>query len=169
MQVQETYLEKFLKVMDFKFIITCMMLVFCLDFFRIIGDLLDTMNMPVPLVYGTVIFLSVIAPLLLIFYYFRNIPPLWGFLTVFIIACPLTVLIDLIFFSTAPFDLLLTPAYLTGIITVSLSLGAITSGMGLYVRNRKLALVLIIAGTIVYFFQYRNFLLDFIRLAGVFI
>jgi hypothetical protein len=161
-----------MKIPDFRnnrLIIVCVMLVICLDLFRIIGDIMESWNLPLPVTYGVVIFLSVFAPLLLIGFGFRDVPPLWAFSTVFVIAGPLTSLIDLVFFSAAPLDLLTTPAYVAGLLIVSILLATIASAVALYPYKKKQALLMIGAGLILYILQFREILISFIGLITLFV
>jgi flagellar motor component MotA len=74
-----------------------------------------------------------------------------------------------VFFSTAPLDLLTTPAYITGIIIVSVLLGTIAAGVALYNHKKNWALLIIGVGTMLYFVQFREILLSFIGLATLFV
>jgi len=167
MQTHEVHPQLSTGNLNFQLFIVCLMLIFCFDFFRIIGDILEALNLPVLLIYGTVIFMSVITPLLLIAFGFRYVPPIPGFIIVFIITCPMTILIDLVFFSTAPLDLITTPAYLIGIFIVSCLLGVITTGVTVYSSRQNLACILLITGIVLYLFQYRELFFDLIGLTGV--
>jgi hypothetical protein len=160
------------KILDFgnnRLVIVCIVLVICLDFFRVIGDIMESWNLPLPVTYGVVLFLSVFAPLLLIAYGFRDMPPIWAFFTVFVIAGPFTCIIDLLLFSTAPLDLLTTPAYVVGLVIVSILLATIASGVALYHYKKKWALLLIGGGLILYILQFREILISFIGLVTLFV
>lgn len=150
-------------------VIACIMLVICLDFFRVIGDIMESWNLPLPVTYGVVIFLSVFAPLLLIAYGFRTMSPLFAFSAVFVIAGPFTCIIDLLIFSMAPLDLLITPAYVGGLVIVSILLATIASGVALYHHKKKWALLLIGAGLILYILQFRELLISYIGLMTLFV
>lgn len=109
-----------------------------------------------------------ILPLILIQYGFHDVPPKWAFILVFIIAAPLSIIVDLAVFSAAPLELVMTPAYLVGIAIVSLVLGIIAGGMALWRTERKKASLLIAFGMIVYLLQFREILLTFIGLLTTF-
>ena len=151
-----------------KLIATSLLLVICLDFFRVVGDIMNSWDLPLPMTYGMVIFLSVFCPLILIQYGFRDVPPSWAFIVVFIIAAPISIIVDLTVFSAAPLELVTTPAYLVGIAIVSVLLGTIAAGTALWRTEQKKGMLLITLGTIGYFLQFREILLAFIGLITLF-
>jgi hypothetical protein len=172
MEIYKNVADAARKVHNFRnipLLIICIMLVICLDFFRVIGDIMESWNLPLPVTYGAVIFLSVFAPLLLIAYGFRTMPPLFAFSAVFVIAGPFTCIIYLLLFSTAPLDLLTTPAYVVGLVIVSILLATIASGVALYNDKKKWALLLIGAGSILYILQFREILVSYIGLMTLFV
>jgi len=137
-------------------LIIAIALFFCFNLFRILADFMLDHNVPFLITYCIAIFIHNIIPLILIIYGFRKASPLLSFCIVFFIACPVTMLMDLLVFATEPLALLSTPAYTEGQIIFGVLLGFVAYGTSLLDHRKNAAVIILIISIMLFFFYIRD-------------
>lgn len=141
--------------------LACILIFFCLNFFRVIADYMTAIGFPFIIIYSMAVILHNIIPVGIILIGFREISARMSFLLVFLLAGPGVMVMDTIVFTHGSLDLLLTPAYYTQQIIFALLLSTIAAGTSYYSTNSRLSLIIIGVGILLFAFHIKSAFLVF--------
>lgn len=134
----------------------CILLFFCLNFFRVIADYMTLRGFPFIIIYSLAVILHNIIPVVITLFGFRKISAQMSFLLVFLLAGPGVMVMDTVVFTHGSLDLLLTPTYYVQQIIFALLLSTIAAGASYYSTNSRVSLIIIGAGILLFAFHIKS-------------
>lgn len=141
--------------------LACILLFFCLNFFRVIADYMTGTGFPFIVIYSMAVILHNIIPVGIILVGFRKISARMSFLLVFFLAGPGVMIMDTVVFTQGSLNLLFTPAYYTQQIIFALLLSTIAAGASYYSTNSRISLIIIGIGSLLFAFHIKSAFLVF--------